>query len=639
MALGGGSALGGGTPVGGGDATGGGNPSGGGSAMGGGAPFGGGSATGGGASTTLLPSRGVCVDGWCWDNPAPLGIRWWAVYAPSDSEAWLVGDAGLTAHFLNGVWTLVPTGLLKRLRGVHGTGPQDVWAVGESGTILHWAGSAWQQVPYPASVPVQQLTTVWAASPTRVYAGAGNYPDAVTAPVMLRYDGNAWSQLGTANSSIMQIAASAPDDAWFVGGLAAVWHWDGMSLTTPFLGQPGHSTSNALWIASSTSMWFGGWGEILHFDGTQWSHDPVGGPRALWGTSDDDIWGVGIAELGAMPALMGPDLFHRSASGWSTQQGPNGQELMSVHGSSPSNVWVSGVCGTAAHFDGGAWATQFPGPSPSLGLILGIWGSSSNDLFAVDENGFVLHFDGGSWSLATRNSTLLRDVRGTAADDVWVAGNDNVMHYDGTGWTDRSNGSDAGAVRLWPVSRDEVWGVDKYDVIRRWTADAGRWNLANPVWGPGGGTSPLIIAALWGSGPSDVYTGGQQRLAHYDGTAWSPMLNDAGITQALHIWGSGPADVYLDDGNAPVWHFDGASWKRVAELDGVAVVDISGSGPDDVWVLDNYLFRGQPRALHWDGATWSEIPVPSDDLYAFFVADPHLIFGAGRCGQILRHTH
>ena len=56
-------------------------------------------------------AAGLCTpDGWCWDNPTPLGTQWNAIWVASDDEAWAVGESGQTYHYLQGQWTLIPSG-------------------------------------------------------------------------------------------------------------------------------------------------------------------------------------------------------------------------------------------------------------------------------------------------------------------------------------------------------------------------------------------------------------------------------------------------------------------------------------------------------------------------------------------------
>jgi hypothetical protein len=82
----------------------------------------------------------------------------------------------------------------------------------------------------------------------------------------------------------------------------------------------------------------------------------------------------------------------------------------------------------------------------------------------------------------------------------------------------------------------------------------------------------------------------------------------------LDVWGSGPDDVwaigwYADLNHSPsagaIFHWDGVRWAAAASgaadtLAGVPLLAVWGSGPADVWAVGN---RG--TIVHWDGTRWS----------------------------------
>ncbi|HEX2730326.1 MAG TPA: vanadium-dependent haloperoxidase [Polyangiaceae bacterium] len=157
--------------------------------------------------------------------------------------------------------------------------------------------------------------------------------------------------------------------------------------------------------------------------------------------------------------------------------------LLSVHGTSPKDVWVSGADDGSGpvvlHYDGKAWERIPTGtrgdlwwvyaiksgpvffggteasllryedgkferiPTPGLGkdTIYGVWAASAKDVYAVGtsagRNGFVWHYDGKSVRAVPLPETLPQDefkdqpgllkVWGSASDDVWVAGGRGVV--------------------------------------------------------------------------------------------------------------------------------------------------------------------------------------------------------------------
>ena len=134
-------------------------------------------------------------------------------------------------------------------------------------------------------------------------------------------------------------------------------------------------------------------------------------------------------------------------------------------------------------------------------------------------------------------------------------------------------------------------------------------------------------------------------IEHFDGTAWSivPSPNPAGDTQTVlySVSGTSANDVWAvgstHDGNFPsrtlIQHWDGTRWSivpspspdnQINELRGVAALSAT-----DAWAV-GYSSGIQSEAnidtliLHWDGATWSEVPSPNVALNA-----ANQLFGIG----------
>ena len=72
------------------------------------------------------------------------------------------------------------------------------------------------------------------------------------------------------------------------------------------------------------------------------------------------------------------------------------EELLSVWGTSSTNVFTVGSNGTILHFDGSTWSYM---TSPVTDHLLGIWGNSASDIYAVGYDGVVLRYDGSVWSV------------------------------------------------------------------------------------------------------------------------------------------------------------------------------------------------------------------------------------------------
>ncbi|WP_189321332.1 hypothetical protein [Streptomyces flaveus] len=191
-------------------------------------------------------------------------------------------------------------------------------------------------------------------------------------------------------------------------------------------------------------------------------------------------------------------------------------------------------------------------------------------------------------------TTVLSDVRATAADDIWAAGQSTptigqpgdesaddgfLLHHDGTHWQRRPL----------PAS----FGTSVYDA-RFDAVDSGGLLL----------TASLDLNSL--------------RMAHWDGTRWTALPELPGDPRAADIKALAPDDIWVLDGGTRAYHWDGTRWTAmdlpttVAALDGVASDDLwavgsrYGKGPDEGPGLPG----GQPAAVHWDGRAWKLVPTP-----------------------------
>jgi len=110
------------------------------------------------------------------------------------------------------------------------------------------------------------------------------------------------------------------------------------------------------------------------------------------------------------------------------------------------------------------------------------------------------------------------------------------------------------------------------------------------------------------------------------GAAWQTVYEGSELGGAvLSAWGTGADDVYVVGGplgnggfNAVAWHFDGATWKDL-EPGGVdSFWWVSGSGPNDVWMVGE-----KGRMTHWDGMSFKEYPrVTTATVWGVFAFSP-----------------
>ncbi len=127
---------------------------------------------------------------------------------------------------------------------------------------------------------------------------------------------------------------------------------------------------------------------------------------------------------------------------------------------------------------------------------------------------------------------------------------------------------------------------------------------------------------VWGDGEGIVWSVSEQgNILRWNGAQWSIHHT---VTGALHaIWGSGPTDIWVG-GEGGIFHGQGASssaivWTAVATPAALPVLSMWGSSSDDVWAVAGkthtstqpFVYEGQ--VLHYTGASagWSLDPISS----------------------------
>lgn len=148
-------------------------------------------------------------------------------------------------------------------------------------------------------------------------------------------------------------------------------------------------------------------------------------------------------------------------------------------------------------------------------------------------------------------------------------------------------------------------------------------------------TNNLAFGDIFAITDSDVWAVGEgQLLAHFDGASWTPsQLQQASWLAA--VWASGPKDVWTVGNFGVIGHYSDA-WTAITRPNEPAFQDVAGSGPSDVWAVgvDSALSKGHVE--HWDGAKWSVVPVDANGwLEAVWVTSPGDVWIVGREGIVL----
>ena len=170
----------------------------------------------------------------------------------------------------------------------------------------------------------------------------------------------------------------------------------------------------------------------------------------------------------------------------------------------------------------------------------------------------------------------LLSVSGTGPKDIYAVGADPkdgrgplVLHYDGTGW-DRLDSGASGD--LWWI------GVQPIGNAFYLSGDGGlilRYDLASHQFSRETTPGSERIYGTWGASPTDIWavggavespdTGGV--IWHYDGVNWTSLdlsaVREGGIPQLFKVWGRSTGDVYAVGFRGIVLHWNGATWSQV----------------------------------------------------------------------------
>ena len=162
---------------------------------------------------------------------------------------------------------------------------------------------------------------------------------------------------------------------------------------------------------------------------------------------------------------------------------------------------------------------------------------------------------------------------------------------------------------------------------------AGSWKLTADTNLPDGYIDAALLSVSSTSGHDawavgEAYT--QDTFAqvplvqHWNGRKWRsvqiPGSADWGLNQVEEV---APNDVWVvgvdyDTGQSVAAHWDGRTWTRTptpAFADSAILFDVIARTPTDVWAVgwsrDTDHQRPAGLALHWDGRSWTEVPLPA----------------------------
>ena len=213
--------------------------------------------------------------------------------------------------------------------------------------------------------------------------------------------------------------------------------------------------------------------------------------------------------------------------------------------------------------------------------------------------GSVCELNGWCWYNPLPSGAFWLGVGGAGRTDMWIGGIDtpNLLHFDGGQWHVATSALSV-TEAIWAASETDVWFVGGTG-----TGTAGL-NQAIAHWD---GSAMSLSAVLgegeledvWGSGPSDVYAVGFGTLQHWNGIAWSVVPGIRGS----NVSGSGPDDVWVGAFERPV-SFRRRHMVCGPGFEGTFVDSLTVVGPNDIWALTT-RYGGAQAVEHFDGTNRS----------------------------------
>jgi hypothetical protein len=354
------------------------------------------------------------------------------------------------------------TDLRFALNAVSALSATDAWAVGDSARVLHWNGTRWTQATIPGLPAIVSLGAVQALSATDVWAvgeAGPNQPYAPLKPLIVHWDGTAWTRVPSPGPTSLGVSLSSLDmdsatDGWATGAVfhyhtgittGLEMHWNGTSwqqvpASPAFLfdGVKSFSPTDATAVGADRTGTHTYKPAAFHWNGTSWAltadlPPPPGVPAAqLFGAdrlstvSGADMWTLG----GHYTSTKSENLaWHWDGTRWVVMALPSpGVPIIGVSGLtgvdafSPADVWAVGYAATkncayncidqtvSVHWNGTRWirvATPDPGGPGQSSILLGMGAAGPSDIWAVGRyylsvaaipHTLILHWNGTSWS-------------------------------------------------------------------------------------------------------------------------------------------------------------------------------------------------------------------------------------------------
>lgn len=360
------------------------------------------------------------------------GKTWQEVAGLRAVAMWGQGPGDLFALQLRGVqrwdgkaWSTMTLPMLPYssyfLRHIWGRGPTDVYITG-FGTwlnsaffVLHYDGNpdlAWTLHSSLTSALTDSLLI--GGDARELYVLTGRDPTAsAPAPAPLRWTGAAWQSVVSGDRTDLFALAAAGPEVYALGDRKLLRGGeDGWVDLTGSLPKNLPGTLSAIWASAPGDLWGVGWSSsagrfALHLSGGTWRSLI----RRPWPGADKPPLGVWASRAPSQVYALDPQGVYRwdpVAESWDfvfAMSEPRG-----IWGSGPTDIFVVGLKGAVARYDGAGWTALASGTDRDL---LAVGGSGPKEVFAVGASGTILRWDGAR--LGAMASGVAQDLASVAS--------------------------------------------------------------------------------------------------------------------------------------------------------------------------------------------------------------------------------
>jgi len=258
-----------------------------------------------------------------------------------------------------------------------------------------------------------------------------------------------------------------------------------------------------------------------------------------------------------------------------------------------------------------------------------VWGTSYSDVYAAGIDG-ILHYNGTSWrSMDIPAGVSLQGIWGSSSSDIFAVGLDGaILHYDGENWGQMDSGTSSSLEAVWGTSSSDVFTAGEGGTILHYDGDD--WNTMDI-------NETAAFHDIWGSSSSDVIAGGDgasRKIWQYDGIDWSRAIIDINAGRIFGIWGTSSSDAFAVGYAGIIWHYGGTSWSLMTNYlvnPRETLYGIWGESPLNVLTVGE-----AGTILHYSGGAWNLMASDTDGtLWDVWVSSQGEAFVVGQSGTIL----